>query len=93
MRPDASLQARTNRRRIRRNTLRIFQDRARRRWVRIVRRSRTVTVGETFRNRSFSSAVVGYRSHRRITCRSDLSAGIGAGQLFNPGYGGGMHHA
>jgi hypothetical protein len=44
--PDARPQARKNRRRIRWNTLRIFSSRARRRWLRIVRRSRTVNVGQ-----------------------------------------------
>ena len=39
-------QARENRRRIRGNTLRIFLGRERRRWLRIVRRSRKVTVGQ-----------------------------------------------
>jgi hypothetical protein len=92
MRPDARPQARKNRRRTRWNTLRIFQDRERCGWYRIVRRSRTVNAGQAPRNRSFSNAVVGYRGHRRIECGS-VSAGIGAGQLFNPGYGEGMHHA
>ena len=46
MRPDARPQARKNRRRIRWNTLRIFSGRERRRWSQIVRRSRTVTVGQ-----------------------------------------------
>jgi len=46
MRPDARPQARKNRRRIRWNTLRIFSGRERRRWSRIVRRSRTVSVGQ-----------------------------------------------
>jgi hypothetical protein len=50
MRPDARPQARKNRRRIRWNTLRIFQDRERRRWLRIVRRSRTVNVGQAPRD-------------------------------------------
>ncbi len=42
---DARPQARKNRRRIHWNTLRIFSGRERRRWPRIVRRSRTVYVG------------------------------------------------
>ena len=46
MRPDARPQAWKNRRRIRWNTLRIFSGRERRRWSRIVRRSRTVNVGQ-----------------------------------------------
>jgi hypothetical protein len=46
MRPDARPQARKNRRRIRWNTLRIFLNRERRRWSRIVRRSRTVNIGQ-----------------------------------------------
>ena len=46
MRPDARPQAWKNRRRIRWNTLRIFFGRARRRWSRIVRRSRTVNAGQ-----------------------------------------------
>ena len=45
VRPDARPQAWKNRRRIRWNTLRIFQGRERRRWSRIVRRSRKVNVG------------------------------------------------
>ena len=50
MRPDARPQARKNRRRIRWNTLRIFSGRERRRWSQIVRRSRTVNIGQTPRN-------------------------------------------
>ena len=50
VRPDARPQARKNRRRIRWNTLRIFSGRERRRWSRIVRRSRTVNVGQAPRN-------------------------------------------
>jgi len=46
VRLDARPQARKNRRCIRWNTLRIFSGRARRRWPRIVRRSRTVNVGQ-----------------------------------------------
>jgi len=46
MRPDAKPQVRKNRRRIRWNTLRTFQGRERRRWLRIGRRSRTVYVGQ-----------------------------------------------
>ena len=46
MRPDARPQVRKNRRRIRWNTLRTFQGRERRRWLRIGRRSRTVYVGQ-----------------------------------------------
>jgi hypothetical protein len=46
MRPDARPQARKNRRCIRWNTLRIFSGRERCRWSRIVRRSRTVNVGQ-----------------------------------------------
>jgi hypothetical protein len=46
MRPDARPQARKNRRRIRWNTLRIFQGRERRRWSWIIRRSRTVNGGQ-----------------------------------------------
>ena len=46
MRPDARPQARKNRRRIRWNTLRIFSSRERRRWLRIIRRNRTVNVGQ-----------------------------------------------
>ncbi len=46
VRPDARPQARKNRRRIRWNTLRIFSGRERRRWSRIVRRNRTVNVGQ-----------------------------------------------
>ena len=45
MRPDARPQARKYRRRIHWNTLRIFLGRERRRWLQIVRRSRTVNVG------------------------------------------------
>src|ERR1041385_2190760 len=46
MRPDARPQVWKNRRRIRWNTLRIFSGRERRRWSQIVRRSRTVNVGQ-----------------------------------------------
>jgi hypothetical protein len=46
MRPGARPQARKNRRRIRRNTLRIFSGRERCRWLRIIRRSRMVNVGQ-----------------------------------------------
>jgi hypothetical protein len=46
MRPDARPQARNNRRCIRWNTLRIVSGRERRRWLRIVCRSRTVNVGQ-----------------------------------------------
>ena len=44
--PDARPQNRKNRKRIRWNTLRIFSGRERRRWSRIIRRSRTVNVGQ-----------------------------------------------
>jgi hypothetical protein len=44
VRPGARPQVRKNRRRIRWNTLRIFSGRERRRWSRIIRRSRTVNV-------------------------------------------------
>jgi len=46
VRPDARPQARKNRRCIRWNTLRIFSGRERRRWSRIVRRSKKVNVGQ-----------------------------------------------
>src|SRR6195256_2599198 len=46
VRPDARPQARENMRCIHWNTLRIFSGRARRRWLRIVRRSRKVNVGQ-----------------------------------------------
>jgi hypothetical protein len=46
VRPDARPQVRKNRRRIRWNTLRIFSGREQRRWLWIVRRSRTVNVGQ-----------------------------------------------
>ena len=46
MRPGAGPQARKNRRRIRWNTLRIFWGRERRRWMQIIRHSRTVNVGQ-----------------------------------------------
>ena len=46
MRPDARPQARKNRTRIRWITLKIFSGRERRRWSWIVRRSRTVNVGQ-----------------------------------------------
>ncbi len=48
--PDARPQAWKNRRCIRWNPLRIFSGRARRRWSQIVRRSRTVTIGQAPRN-------------------------------------------
>ena len=48
--PDARPQAWKNRRCIRWNPLRIFSGRARRRWSQIVRRSRTVNIGQTPRN-------------------------------------------
>src|SRR5882762_5391358 len=51
VRPDARPQARKNRRCISRNTLRIFSGRARRRWWRIVRRSRKVNVAQAPRER------------------------------------------
>src|SRR6266850_6956009 len=54
VRPDARPQARKNRRCIRWNTLRIFSGRARRRWARIVRRSRTVYVGKDPKGRSWA---------------------------------------
>ena len=50
MRPDARPQARKNRRRIHRNTLRIVSDRERRRWSQIARRSRTVNIEQAPRN-------------------------------------------
>jgi hypothetical protein len=50
MRPVARLQARKTRKRIHRNTLRIFQVRGRRRWSWIIRRSRTVNVGQAPEN-------------------------------------------
>jgi hypothetical protein len=50
MRPDERRKARKNRRRIHWNTLRIFQDRERRRWSWIIRRSRTVNVGQAPEN-------------------------------------------
>jgi len=46
VRPDARPQARKNRRRIRWNTLRIASCRERCRWLRIIRRSSTVNVGQ-----------------------------------------------
>ncbi len=46
VRPDARPQAWKNRIRIRWNTLRIFSGRTRRSWPQIVRRSRTVNVGQ-----------------------------------------------
>src|SRR5438445_10908572 len=49
--PDARPQARKNRRRIRWNTLRIFSGRERRRWLRVIRSSRTVNVGQAPRIR------------------------------------------
>ena len=48
--PDARPQAWKNRRCIRWNPLRIFSGRARRRWSQIVRRSRTVNIGQAPRN-------------------------------------------
>jgi len=50
VRPDARPQARKNRRSIRWNTSRIFSSRERRRWPRIVRRSRKVNVGQALSN-------------------------------------------
>ena len=44
MRQDARPHARKNRRRIHRNTLRVFQGRERRGWLRTVHRNRTVYV-------------------------------------------------
>ena len=52
VRPDARPQAWKNRRRIRRNTLRIFSGRERCRWSRIVRRSKTVNAGQAPRHRN-----------------------------------------
>jgi hypothetical protein len=54
MRPDARPQARKNRRRIRWNTLRIFSGRERRRWSRILRRSRKVNVGQAPKPHAFA---------------------------------------
>jgi mRNA-degrading endonuclease RelE of RelBE toxin-antitoxin system len=53
--PDARPQARKNRRCIRWNTLRIFSGRERRRWSRIVRRSRKVNVGQAPRTHNATS--------------------------------------
>jgi hypothetical protein len=50
VRADARPQARKNRRCIRWNTLRIFSGRERRKWSRIVRRSRKVNVGQAPRS-------------------------------------------
>ena len=61
MRPDARPQALKNRRRIRWNTLRIFSGRERRRWLQIIRRSRTVNVGQAPKGRwqaSFTSKTI-----------------------------------
>ena len=66
VRPDPRPQARKNRRRIRWNTLRIFQGRERHRWSRIVRRSRKVNVGQAPR----------ISLCRAITMRSDHSGGF-----------------
>jgi hypothetical protein len=52
VRQDARLQARKNRRCTRWNTLMIFSGRERRRWLQIIRRSRTVNIGQTPRKRS-----------------------------------------
>ena len=52
MRPDARPQAWKSRTRIRWNTLRIFSGRERRRWSQIVRRIRTVNVGQVPKPRS-----------------------------------------
>ena len=46
VRPDARPQAPKNRRCIRWNAVRIFSGRERRRWLRIIRRSRNVNVGK-----------------------------------------------
>jgi hypothetical protein len=46
MQPDERRKARKNRRRIHWNTVRIFQGRERRRWLQLVRRRRTVNVGQ-----------------------------------------------
>src|SRR4029077_4389747 len=53
VRPDARPQARENRRCIRWNTLKIFSGRARRRWSWIIRRSRTINVGQAPRVRGY----------------------------------------
>src|SRR5207253_3325144 len=56
VRPDARPQAWKNRRCIRWKTLRIFSDRERRSWSRIVRRSRTVNVEQAPKGRSWVGA-------------------------------------
>jgi hypothetical protein len=53
VRKDITPQARKNRRCIRWNTLRIFSGRARGSWSRIVRRSRTVTIGQISKGRGY----------------------------------------
>ena len=74
MRPDARPQAWKNRRRIRWNTLRIFSSRERRRWSRIVRRSRTVNVGQA------PKAVRKYRaSSGRLSLRREKAALLARG--------------
>ncbi len=74
MRPDARPQVRKNRGRIRWNTLRTFQGRERRRWLRIGRRSRTVYVGQAPNSANrvlFMAGLV----HRRV---SRVVRGVGA---------------
>jgi len=57
VRPDVRPQARKNRKCIRWNTLRIFSGRARRRWSRIVHRSRNHNVGQVPSHRGRFAAI------------------------------------
>jgi hypothetical protein len=68
MRPDARPQVQKNQSRISWNTLRTFQGRERRRWLRIGRRSRTVYVGQApnSANRVLFMAGLVHRRVRRV---------------------------
>jgi hypothetical protein len=81
MRPDARPQARKNRRRIRRNTLRIFPGRERHRWLQIIFRSRTVSVGQAPRRmlkKSASGVLASLRdsTYRSVRLASSLTAAL-----------------
>jgi hypothetical protein len=90
VRPDARPQARKNRRCIRWNTLRIFSGRERRRWLRIVRRSRKVNVGQaprvTSRNHDRSTdttpgSTTSTTTSSPMAMVADLTNSLGVGSL------------
>ena len=84
VRPDARPQTWKNRRSIRWNTLRIFPDRERRRWSRIVRRNRKVHVGQ-----APSRLRENYFCTRELRCppvvqRENTPAGCSKRPAFSP---------